>query len=124
MTVVATINRIKFCYRLYILREAHIVLHIQSLLLDQKSLKFNVVTLTFPSLFHCSGGSDHLRGENQIHCTPNKVSDGSQKRNCMIAQSCLRCQVFQCNLKKLLTLPAPAQSLQGFFPIPVHAWQP
>lgn len=45
-----------------------------------KSMEFTRLPLTFLSLCHCSEGSGHLRGGNQIHYTPSKLSNRTKER--------------------------------------------
>lgn len=77
------------------------------------------VILTFPSLCRCSDGIDHLHGGTRIHCTPSKLSSRSKEKKLGDPTEDFNCLD---KVWKLLTLPAPAQSLQGFLPIPTQAW--
>lgn len=46
---------------------------------------------------------------------------GSRTR--LVRGFCRRSPQFHWTLRKCLTFPTPAQSLQGFLPIPMHTWQ-
>lgn len=78
--------------------------------------------LTFLCPCHCSDGSDRLRVGNQSHCTPSKVSIRGQENQWDDERdfNYLRCGG---GCGETLTFPDPAQSLQGFLPIPTQMWQ-
>lgn len=78
--------------------------------------------LTFLCPCHCSDGSDRLHVGNQSHCTPSKVSIRGQENQWDDERdfNYLRCGG---GCGEALTFPDPAQSLQGFLPIPTQMWQ-